>query len=122
MRTLAEAMAVAVLKGDMVAAYALADKLQEQRDEGVDAQARAAKDLRENTRQAADGYDVYTWPEFQAFCKRAGILWDLRTISIEFRIAEGERMVIRQEYAASDDDRPAPTSIDTTNPSRRYRK
>jgi hypothetical protein len=51
---------------------------------------------------AADGYSVYHWPEFQAFCKRAGIMWGLKTRRIEITLAEGELFVVKQEYAASD--------------------
>lgn len=102
-RTLAEAMAVEVLRGDMVAAYALADRLLEQRDGGIDAQARAARELREHP-TAADGYGVYRWPEFIAFCKRAGILWDLRTVSMEFTIGEGQPLTVRQVYIGTDTD------------------
>lgn len=107
--TLAESMAMAVLKGDMVAAYALADKLLEEREGGVEKMAKAAKALREQTPPAYDGYQVYFWPEFQAFCKRAGILWDLRTVSMTFCIAEGKRLVIDHQYAAQNDERKGDT-------------
>lgn len=100
--TLAESMALAVLKGDHVAAYALADKLIEQRDEGFDAMARAARELREKHPVAHDGYGVYHWPEFQAFCKRAGILWDLRTVSMTFTIEEGACLDVTQTYRGTD--------------------
>lgn len=115
MLTLGEEMAMAVLRGDNAAAYALADKLIEERDDGVGKMAQAAVALREGE-QAWDGYAVYGWPEFQAFCARAGILWDLRTINIAFSIKRGERMSVVHEYAASDNPGPAPPHpIDTTS-------
>lgn len=112
--TLGEALAIAVLRGDHVAAYALADKLIEQRDEGADALAMAAKSLREETQIAHDGYSVYRWPEFEAFCKRAGILWDLRTISMTITIEEGGMLAVDHKYAGSNDQRQATTPIDTS--------
>ncbi len=113
--TLADHMALAILRGDRVAAYALADLLKEERDGGTEKMSLAAQALREHTTMSSDGYSVYRWPEFRAFCKRAGILWDLRTVSITIRIAEGELLVVDHQYAASDDQRPAqPESIDTT--------
>lgn len=102
--TLAESMALAVLKGDMVAAYALADKLQEERDEGFEKMAQAAAATRDQI--FADGFAVYQWPEFQAFCKRAGILWDLHTQSISFTLEEGSAMVVEQSYLAVDTETP----------------
>jgi hypothetical protein len=104
-RTLAEEMALAVLRGDTVAAYALADQLLEERDGKVTKMAKAAEALRRKA-IADDGYAVYRWPEFKAFCDRAGILWDLRTISMTFSIVEGGRLEIDQKYIGSDNDTP----------------
>jgi hypothetical protein len=115
MLTLKEEMAMAVLRGHDDAAYALADKLIEERDDGVEKLAQAAVALREGE-QAHDGYAVYRWPEFEAFCRRAGILWDLRTIGMSFSIKVGERFSVVHEYAASDNQNP-PHAIDTTSPS-----
>lgn len=109
--TLAEQMALCVLKGDMVAAYALADALVEERERGLTTQAQVAKELSEQTSVCHDGYSVYRWPEFQAFCRRAGFLWDLRTIKMTIYINEGERLRIDHQYAGSDDQR-ANTSSD----------
>jgi very-short-patch-repair endonuclease len=92
-RTLAEEMALVILRGDTVAAYALADALLEERDGKVTKMAKAAEALRQEP-LASDGYEVYRWPEFRAFCDRAGILWDLRTISMTFTIEEGSRLVV----------------------------
>jgi hypothetical protein len=99
--TLAESMAIAVLKGDMVAAHALADRLMEERDEGFTAMARAAREVRDHD-IVHSGYAVYHWPEFRAFCDRAGILHDLRTISVRVTVPAEGRITVEQEYAASD--------------------
>jgi hypothetical protein len=99
--TLGESMALAVLRGDRVAAYALADQLIEEYNGGFEKQAQAARALREGP-QAYDGYDVYSWPEFQAFAKRLGVLWDLRTISIRILLDANERVEVEQVYAGSD--------------------
>lgn len=100
-QTLGEAMAIAVLKGDKIAGYALADLLLEERERGVNAQARAAEELRSYP-TAMDGYAVYRWPEFIAFCKRAGILWDLRTVRMAINIRLDEMVTIDQTYAGTD--------------------
>lgn len=100
--TLDEALALAVLKGDRVAAYALADKLIEEREMGFDKLKAEAARFRQTVREAYDGYEVYSWPEFKAFCDRAGILYDLRTISISFKIEIGARLEINHVYAGSD--------------------
>ena len=103
LRTLAENMSLAVLKGDLVAAYALADLLQERAAAGPGKLAEAARAQRaKQHRVAADGYEVYQWPEFKAFCRRAGIAWDLNTVDMEFRIVEGEALVINHRYYAVD--------------------
>lgn len=100
--TLAEAMAMAVIRGERVAAYALADKLIEERNNPENIQQQAAALHQETHRRPVDGYEVYSWPEFLAFCKRAGILWDLHTREITFTLREGELLVIKQEYVARD--------------------
>jgi hypothetical protein len=45
-----------------------------------------------------DGYGVYHWPEFQAFCKRARIAYDLLTVEISIRFGDGEPLTIFQSY------------------------
>jgi hypothetical protein len=99
--TLGESMALAVLRGDRVAAYALADQLVEEYNGGREKQAQAARALLEAP-LAVDGHQVYSWPEFKAFCRRLGLLWDLRTVWLRITLAEGERPVIEQSYAGSD--------------------
>lgn len=99
--TLAEEMALAVLRGDLVAASALADKLLEDRDSGVDAMAKAARALKEK-RTVHQSHEVYLSPEFEAFCKRFGILWDLRTVNMTIELPVGEAMVIKQTYRGTD--------------------
>lgn len=99
--TLAESLAMAVLKGDTVAAYALADALLEERERG-------GKPLDEGYRELiagkghSDGYVAYHWPEFRAFCKRAGILWSLNTISITIKLEEGAAISVDQQYRGVD--------------------
>ncbi len=78
--TLAESLAMAVLKGDTAAAYALADQLIEEREGFENLKQRAI--ATRTYPYATDGYSVYSWPEFRAFCDRLGVLWDLRTIDI----------------------------------------
>src|SRR5215831_410332 len=103
LRTLAENMALAVLKGDLVAAYALADLLQERAAAGPGKLAEAARVLREKKHKVCvDGYEVYQWPEFKAFCRRAGIAWDLNTVDMEFRIVEGEFVIVNHRYYTVD--------------------
>jgi hypothetical protein len=105
-RNLGEEMALAVLRGDRVAAYALADLLLEERTAGREGMAKAAKALRESYEGAHDGYSVYFWPEFQAFCKRAGILHDLRTVHMTITIKEGHPLVVDHTYQAVDTESP----------------
>jgi hypothetical protein len=99
--TLSESLAMAVLKGDTVAAYALADLLLEQRARGDAPLDEGYTAIRDGPR-ANDGYHVYAWPEFKAFCKRAGIMYDLLTISMVITIQEGGRLEVDQKYAALD--------------------
>ena len=100
-QTIAESLAIAVLKGDMTAAYVLADKLIEQSEETQ--QSRAIKEAATRQhRTANDGFSVYRWPEFEAFAKRLGFMWDLRTIDVTIKIHRGEMVVIDQTYAGSD--------------------
>lgn len=96
--TIAKAMALEILRDDMAAAYALADKLIEERNKGPDEE--AAELL--NHGAAHDGYAVYGWPEFRLFCKRLGVLWHARTIRCTIYINEGEAVRIVQEYQGSD--------------------
>ncbi len=99
--TVGEAMAIVVLKGDKVAAYVLADKLIEESVETQKSRAIREAATREHP-IAFDGYEVYSWPEFQAFAKRLGLMWDLRTVNLTITINEGEAVSIKQEYRGSD--------------------
>lgn len=98
--TTAEAMAIAVLKGEMTAAYALADRLIEERDDGPEAMRQAAQALAEQP--AALSIDVWRWPEFQAFCGRADILTSLRTTGLTIDLSMGQPMRVTHQHIASD--------------------
>jgi hypothetical protein len=100
--TLAEAMAMAVLKGDLTAAYALADKLLEQRANPANLVEEAARLRHEQPFSLLDGYAVYHWPEFKAFAKRMGFLYDLATVDVTIRLKEGEAVIIQHTYAGHD--------------------
>lgn len=99
--TLKEEMAMAVLKGDDGAAYALADELIRELQEGDASRTAVAEALRLGP-HCDDSYNVYHWPEFQAFAKRLGILWDLRTIDLTIKLIHRQRVVVEQTYAACD--------------------
>lgn len=99
--TLAESMAMAVIKGDIAAAYALADLLQEQR-EHPDSMAEQASAVHGESSRVTDGYQVYQWPEFRAFAKRLGFAWDLYTVDATIIVKEGEMVRIVQNYAGRD--------------------
>lgn len=101
--TLAEAMAMHVLRGDFASACALADMLIERRDTSNEKIDQAIREFRSVSDWANDGYAVYRWPEFREFCRRAGIRWDLDTIEMTIRIARGEMMVVDHKYRARDD-------------------
>lgn len=108
---LAEQMAMAVIKGDRVAAYALADLLLEERANPSTMEQEAARIHNEN-RPAVDGYEVYRWPEFRAFAARLGFVWDLYTTDVTIRLAEGEAVIISHNYQG----RAGPGgAVDTTN-------
>lgn len=94
--TLAEALAMAVLKGDTAAAYALADQLLEERARGntpLDAGYEEVRRL-----EGAMSYQVYSWPEFKALCRRAGILWNLTTTDLVIELPLDGPLTIRQGY------------------------
>jgi hypothetical protein len=80
---LAEALAVAVLKGDTAAAYALVDRLQEQR---ADDPCQKSIDARGEGAAPVMALDVYHWPEFMALCKRLGVLWGASTEEITIHL------------------------------------
>ena len=48
------------------------------------------------------GYEVYQWPEFEAFCERAGIAWDLPTKTLKIEMSEGEILAVTQTYMGQD--------------------
>lgn len=91
---LAEAMALAVLKGDRVAAYALADKLTEERLRDGD----ILTGYSDRRAGHISGYEVYHWPEFQALAKKLGIFYDLRTVSMTITLPVEGNVEIVQSY------------------------
>lgn len=110
--TVAHSLAVAVLKGDMVAALALCDKVKEEATHNQQSFADLCEESFQSAADADDGYTVYSWPEFRAFCKRAGFMWNLRTRGVTFRVFEGEPVVFTHEYIGTD--LPENESIDAT--------
>jgi len=98
MQTLAEALAIATLRGDLVAAYALADRLLEERAEGAMPEARAAQLRQETGRVQVLGEVVWMWPEFQAFIHRLGVAASLSTMALTIQLTLGEPVLITQEY------------------------
>lgn len=100
--TIAEAMAMAVIRGDRVAAYALADALIEERSNPTSMQQQAAAIHAAPDRRPVEGYEVFHWPEFRAFARRLGLVWDLYTQEIMFTLKEGELVIIKQNYVANE--------------------
>jgi hypothetical protein len=100
MLTVAESMALAVLKGDKAAAYSLADKLLEElHTDPSEVQQRLAE-LRH--KPPVVGYEVWACPEFQAFCRRFGIHWDLLTIEMVITLEADGLVMVQQKYRGAD--------------------
>lgn len=102
--TLAEALAMAILKGDMAAAYALADLLHD--DPGRDRLNEAARVAREAGGRA-NGRDVYGWPEFRAFARRLGFLWDHLTVDVAIFIPPYGPVQVTHKYQGVNVEAPA---------------
>lgn len=104
--TLAESMAIAVLKGDMTAALALADQLIEERG-GIKAE--IEKHTGQWSRESAHaGRVVYNWPEFRAFAERLGVMWHLRTVEVIITMRPDEPVHVNHTYLGIDDQNPNP--------------
>lgn len=56
-------------------------------------------------------YEVYKSPEFQAFCKRFGIAWDLATLDLVITFKRDSLLEVSQVYVL----RPEKDVVDTTN-------
>lgn len=110
--TIAEAMALAVLKGDTAAAYALCDKLLEQRENPKKVIDEAWKILATRPGMVT-GYEVYHWPEFQAFMTRLGIPIGLYNIEMDISLRMDEMVKVSMVNAGCDTGA-ANTLIDTT--------
>ncbi len=99
-RTILDALAVAVLKEDELAAMALRDMLEEKVDrQKLNDQAR---ELRQTRRMVTTGTRVYGWPEFRAFCERLGILYDAITCDLVIEMYARGPVNIIQRYMALD--------------------
>lgn len=117
--TLAEAMAMAVIKGDMAAAYALADRL---REEAEGKETMEAKALGQFRHSAASTHEVIGWPEFGAFARRLGLAWDLRTMDFSIDFNLDGIVTIHQKYQGADraSPRTAPSPIPPEHDFREY--
>lgn len=98
--SLAESLALSVLKGDATAAYALADRLLEERDDGLTKMGQAARALKSSG--TASGMAVWRWPEFESFCRRAGILIDLRTTGMTIHVPIQGPLRVEHHYIGVD--------------------
>src|SRR5437660_574784 len=92
MLTLKEEMALAVLRGDDAAAEALADRIIEEKIGMI--QKEGIPQTQKVYKLQPSGYEVYHWPEFQALLKRLNIDYTARTVSIAFKLAADEPVVI----------------------------
>lgn len=101
-RTVEQQMAIEVLRGDLSAAAALKDWLEEHFGEEY----RALREAVTCPEGAYDGYAVYGWPEFRAFAKRLGIPYGARTVRLTITLAEGEAPTVVHEYQAADMEEP----------------
>ena len=101
--SLAESMALAVLKGDEVAAYALADKLVEELG-GRPSLHEVMKIVKKGYpgRLSVDGCELTNWPEWIDLCARLGVKWDLPTTKLVLTITPDESMTVEQTYYARD--------------------
>lgn len=102
MKTVADAMALATLRQEWSAAFALADKLIELKNSPETLAQRAAAAEQTAQRMAYNGYDVYHWPETVAFMKRLGVDISLNTREISFTLREGEVVLINHSYIGHD--------------------
>lgn len=87
-QTLVEAMAIAVLRGDRAAAYALADKLIEEREEDQ------RPPMEKSPGRHVNSLAVFRWPEFLAFLQRLGVKAEgsITAMSIVLRIGDAVRV------------------------------
>lgn len=110
-KTLLEALAIACLKGDLTAGYAIVDRLIEMRD---NPDWDRARQIREKRICHPEQDRVYHWPEFQAFAKRLGILWHLGTTTLIIKFAPFKAVEVTHSYLAADQGEQPPDSYDTT--------
>lgn len=118
-RNLAEAMALAILRGDMTAADAYADKYLEERGKKPmpwDGVSRIS-----TSGSVVDGYTVYRWPEFVAFANRMGFKWDLNCRSITIHIPHDDVVTIDIDHVARDQGSTLGAIDTTTSRNERFR-
>ncbi len=97
--TMEEQMALAVLKGDRVAALMLADRICETYAEKYQSVEEGLRIIRESGQNHTHmSYDVYHWPEFQAFCRRLGVAYDLPTLDLTITMRFDETVEIAHKY------------------------
>lgn len=94
-RSVAEMLAIAVLRGDEVAKWALVDQLLMERD--------ADPRLFQNKLiegRIVSGYEVWSWPEFQRFIERLGVARGLPTVDLVIEMPLEGAVEIHQRYQA----------------------
>jgi hypothetical protein len=100
--TMEESLALAVLQGDKVAAYALVDRLIEERGRGGKLAEATLAALHPNPPGFPLGRDVYHWPEFKAFCRRLGLVWEIYTMGLVIRMGSESQVEIEHYYRGGD--------------------
>lgn len=98
--TMMEALALAVLKGDKLAAYMLADELIMERNGGGGI-AEVARSIKAGNSIGVTGITAYNSPEFKAFCDRFGVAHDMFTVQVTLHLPADGMMSVVQEYRAS---------------------
>jgi hypothetical protein len=100
--TMEESLALAVLQGDRVAAWALVDRLIEERERGGRLAEATLAALHPNPPGFPLGRDVYHWPEFRAFCRRLGLVWEIYTTGLVIRLDSESHVEIEHYYRGGD--------------------
>ena len=96
-RTLAETLAIAILRGDYSAVWPLADKLLEERENNTFAQSLQLR----NHRTIWQGYNLYRTEEFRNLCELLGVMWGLHTIEMAITVPAEGMVIVDQKYAGT---------------------